>query len=67
MVFKLLLLSTICISATGSEPTRRRKNKLFNDPKLKVDVLITSFQVGSLGLNLHLACHNMIVLSLLAK
>jgi len=64
MICKLLLLRTISISANDSEAMRRRKTRLFNDPKSKVEVLIVNFRVGSLGLNLHLACHNMIVLSL---
>lgn len=67
MICKLLLLSTLSITANDSESVRRRKTQLFNDKTSKVDVLIINFRVGSLGLNLHLACHYMIILSLPAN
>ena len=62
MFLQALQFNVLSLRSAHSEDEKTRIITKFNDPAAKVDILITTYRCCSVGVNLHAACHDVVML-----
>lgn len=62
IVFKACLIGAAAFHSGLSHEERASMVKTFNDPNSTLKILIMTYDVGAVGLNLHHACNRVIIL-----